>query len=233
MKSFISTFFVIAKGIISRKSITRSLMNDSLREITISGQVLDLGSKTGKSSYYKYIKQLPSTQITFTDIYPLEGVVVCDVTKRFPFPDNQFDFVLAFNLMEHVYEYKNMFPETLRVLRNGGTLIGHAPFIYRYHPDPEDYFRFTRPALIKLLTDYGFSDIRVNPNFTGPITLGLDIALSSLLPGRLDLLRVVIIPLCLLCDRLLGKFRRVNKNENYAHGYTFIATKSIKEVASV
>ena len=227
MKSTISTFFVIARGILSGKTITRSLMNDSLREITISGQVLDLGSKAGKSSYYEYIKQSPSTQITFTDLYPAEGVAVCDVTKRFPFPDNQFDFALAFNLMEHVYEYKNIFPETFRVLRNGGTFIGHVPFIYRYHPDPEDYFRFSHTALMKLLTDYGFSNIRVHPNFTGPLTLGLDIALSSLLPGRLSLLRVVIIPPCLLCDRLLGKFRRVNKNENYAHGHTFIARKGV------
>ncbi|MCX6789477.1 MAG: class I SAM-dependent methyltransferase [Candidatus Gribaldobacteria bacterium] len=229
MRSFISTFFVIIKGILSRKTITRSLMDDSLREIVISGQVLDLGSKTGKSSYYKYIKQLPSARITFTDLFPSEGVVACDVAKKFPFPDNQFDFVLALNLMEHVYEYENIIIETFRVLRDEGTFIGFVPFIHHYHPDPDDYFRFTHSALKRLLTENGFIKMTVTANSVGPVTCGTSMVLSALLPKWLSIFQIVIMPICLLGDWLVFKLRRgFYKRENFAFGYIFVATKPIK-----
>jgi len=87
MKSPIFKWSVIHRGIQSGKTLTRSLMDESLRGITISGKVLDLGSKTGKSSYYNYLESLPGTYITFTDLYPSDGIIACDVTKTFPFAE--------------------------------------------------------------------------------------------------------------------------------------------------
>ncbi len=107
--------FTILRGIMSGKTLGRVLMNESLRGITIDGHVLDLGSKTNKPSYYNYFHLLPSSKIIFTDLYPSEDVIACDVRKRFPFSDAEFDVVMAFNLIEHVFEYNNVFAESFFV----------------------------------------------------------------------------------------------------------------------
>ena len=43
-----------------------------------------------------------------------------------------------------------------------------VPFLWRYHADPHDYFRFTHEALEKLMKDNGFKDIKISVTGSGP-----------------------------------------------------------------
>jgi len=65
-----------------------------------------------------------------TDLEPVsEDVAQLDVTKPFPFPSNDFDFIFSEHLIEHVTypEGVAMLKECYRVLRPGGTVRISTP----------------------------------------------------------------------------------------------------------
>jgi SAM-dependent methyltransferase len=52
----------------------------------------------------------------------------CEDLTRLSFTDGQFDFVLSFDVFEHVPDYRKAFRECRRVLRKGGVLFFTIPF---------------------------------------------------------------------------------------------------------
>ena len=92
-------------------------------------------------------------------------------------PDNFFDIVTSTGDLEHAYEPWNAVKEMARVLKPGGILLIIAPFSWKYHPRPIDFFRFTPQALEYLTGKYmkreillsGFDiEYRRKNNFGGP-----------------------------------------------------------------
>lgn len=140
----------ISKQIFKGATLIRSLFNAEISNYKIYGKVLDLGSKSINSSYYKYIGVDKTCEITFTDLYENEGVVKVNVEEKFPFEDNTFDTVISFHLFEHVFDFSSSAEEIYRVLKPGGKLIISVPFMHKYHADPDDYFRFTDSAIVKI-----------------------------------------------------------------------------------
>lgn len=65
-------------------------------------------------------------------------------------PDDSYDVVFSMNLLEHVTDPWAAAAEMTRITRPGGLLMHLAPFAWRYHPFPEDYWRFSHSGL-KLL----------------------------------------------------------------------------------
>jgi hypothetical protein len=49
------------------------------------------------------------------------------------------------------------------VLAPGGTLYLQAPFVIGYHPGPEDYWRFTRAGIRRLVEQSGLTCEQVDP----------------------------------------------------------------------
>jgi len=62
---------------------------------------------------------------------------------RLPFPDASFDTVLSVQVLEHTPDPAALVAEMARVLRPDGVLILSAPFSFRLHEEPHDYYRFT------------------------------------------------------------------------------------------
>lgn len=63
--------------------------------------------------------------------------------KRMPFDDESFDTILCIQVLEHTPEPQALLNEVARVLRRGGMLVLSAPFAFRLHELPHDYFRYT------------------------------------------------------------------------------------------
>jgi SAM-dependent methyltransferase len=106
-----------------------------------------------------------------------------------PHADATFDQVLIFNLLEHLYEPGNVLREARRVLKDGGTLLGFVPFLVHYHPDPHDYFRYTREALPRMLSDAGFSGASVDEIGRGPFAVNyMNVMFAAPMPIRVALL---------------------------------------------
>ncbi|HEX6767042.1 MAG TPA: class I SAM-dependent methyltransferase, partial [Polyangiaceae bacterium] len=75
--------------------------------------------------------------------------------KRLPFDDGTFDTVLNAQVLEHTPEPARLVTDMARVLKEGGTLILSAPFQFRLHERPHDYFRYTPYGLRALCADAG------------------------------------------------------------------------------
>lgn len=82
---------------------------------------------------------------------------------RLPFDNATFDTVLCTQVLEHAAKPWILFAELSRILRPGGTLILTAPFSYRVHSLPYDFFRFTRFALSGLAESNGLEVIKILP----------------------------------------------------------------------
>jgi SAM-dependent methyltransferase len=75
--------------------------------------------------------------------------------RTLPFPDASFDTVMSVQVLEHTPDPQRLIDEMARVLRRDGTLILNAPFSFRLHEEPHDYFRYSPHGLRVLLAHAG------------------------------------------------------------------------------
>jgi SAM-dependent methyltransferase len=97
------------------------------------------------------------------DLARTSGVDILGDAIRLPFPDASFALVLSQEMVEHVPDPFQAVREMARVLRPGGTLYLQAPFVIGYHPGPEDYWRFSRAGMRRLVEQAGLECVRVEP----------------------------------------------------------------------
>lgn len=199
----------VVRQLLRGKSVYRALLNQTLQGRRIVGDVLDLGSRTTESSYWKAFDRTATGRILLTDVQEGEGILCLDVEQPFPLPDESLDTVLAFNLLEHVYWPFEMPREVSRVLRPGGTFMLAVPYLHEYHPDADDFHRFSHTFLTRWLTECGFVVDEVVLLGGGPATFGatkwIDLMLPSKFKGPLVALAFVVsYPL----DLLLGMRRQ-------------------------
>jgi hypothetical protein len=83
--------------------------------------------------------------------YP--GFDICSDTTT-----EQYDMIIAEQVLEHVLYPRKAALNLRRMLRPGGMLAVTTPFLLRLHPDPEDCGRWTEKGLRCLLAESGFAD---------------------------------------------------------------------------
>jgi SAM-dependent methyltransferase len=74
---------------------------------------------------------------------------------RLPFQDASFDTLVSIQVLEHTPNPRRLVAEMARVLKKGGVLILAAPFSFRLHEEPHDYFRYSPHGLKELCNDAG------------------------------------------------------------------------------
>jgi SAM-dependent methyltransferase len=72
-----------------------------------------------------------------------------------PVPDESVDIVVSTQVLEHVVDPGLYLRECHRVLRPGGQLLLSTHGIMVYHPDPDDYWRWTCAGLQRAVGDAG------------------------------------------------------------------------------
>lgn len=216
----------IFKETLKGKSLNRILQNIEMSKVKINGDVIDLGSKSIKSPYYEYITKTPDTNITFTDLNPTnDGVLKIDLEKPLPIKTATKDYVILSNVLEHLFNHNSCITESYRILKKDGQLIGFSPFLYHFHPDPNDYFRYTHSALKKLFKQAGFSDITIKPLGFGPVSTGVS---QFAVIAKFKPLIACIYIASVLIDKLLNKIFKNNetiKPSNFALTYFFVCKK--------
>ena len=109
------------------------------------GVVLDVGAKG--APYERYV---PATRYMRLDINPSRPADIhCDLHELHWEPD-YFDTVLCLEVLEHLYDPQRAIDRIFDVLKPGGVCLLSTRFLYRYHPDPEDHYRFTWDSLRRL-----------------------------------------------------------------------------------
>lgn len=141
--------------ITSKKSFLRSTHNFFLKKnINIKGSIADLGA--GKNyEYHKYIKD-KKVKVDRFDFHKVDKESFkVDLEKKFTFK-KKYECILMFNVMEHIFNNKNLINSISKNLKKKGKLEIFVPFMFRYHSDPNDFIRPTHTYLISLLEKNGF-----------------------------------------------------------------------------
>lgn len=155
-------------------SILRTKEDEELARVLLSGRVIDLGGHKG-SSYYQLLKTDRPIEVANMDSTnpgthksPSGADHIFDLETPFPLPGSSFDAVLCINVMEHIYNYRNLLSESFRIMKSKGNLYITVPFFFNIHGSPNDYFRYTKSALERILVDHGFTNISIKELGDGP-----------------------------------------------------------------
>lgn len=144
-------------------TLLRSMENDLVRRLVLSGRSLDVGGGNG-FGYVEHIKvagRLESMNINYT----LHPTYVADLNNALPMADSSYDNVICFNTLEHIYNDKKLLMEILRVLKPGGRFVITVPFLFRRHGMYDDFHRHTAEYWERALIDEGLdtTDFMVQP----------------------------------------------------------------------
>lgn len=140
-------------------SLLRLAEHEALKNIRLSGLVLDLGADAN-SNYLSFVSGVYT--VTRVNLDPkTRPDILHDLEKPLPILDAQYDGVVLFNVLEHIFNYRELLSESVRVLRPRGTMVLVVPFLFPIHPSPNDFQRFSSSTLRTHLMKLGLIDIHV------------------------------------------------------------------------
>lgn len=149
-----------------------SLTLETLEEAAphAKGRLLDVGcgNKPYEHLFSPFVTEYVGVEhdATFSLTRASSGGRGPDVTydgERLPFGDRSFDTVLNVQVLEHTPHPTELMREMSRVLKDDGRLILSAPFQFRLHEEPHDYFRYSPHGLKSLCADVGLEMVEVRP----------------------------------------------------------------------
>jgi len=126
----------------------------------VSGVVLDAGCGDGR---HRSLLASRARLYVGCDMAPKPGVSVRADVAAMPFGDSSIDTVVSVQVLDDLPEPARFFESAARVLKPGGHLVLTAPFFWRTHDLPHDYFRFTAAGLTWLAERHGFEVVCLDP----------------------------------------------------------------------
>lgn len=135
-----------------------------------SATVLDIGGKKVRKRGQFDIAKHP-VKVKYVNINPgTSPDYLCD-GSNIPVESNSFDAVICSEVLEHVREPTPILKEAFRVLKPGGTIFICVPFLFRIHPDPDDFCRYTDQYWRTMLKEAGFKNIMIEKQGSYPSVL--------------------------------------------------------------
>lgn len=179
--------------------IVRRRLFESIKAVQdyVHGDVLDVGC--GCKPYVRLFEK--ATRYIGIDVestghdHTSSKVDIFFDGKTIPFSNQQFDVVVAFELVEHVDMLSALIGEIRRVLKSSGMFIVSCPFVWREHELPYDFRRFTVAGLKALMEGEGFEMVECRKSSTsGEAAFQLCmvelVQVSKKLPGKIGYILV-------------------------------------------
>src|SRR6267143_3443586 len=69
--------------------------------------------------------------------------IVADAHDLHMVPNDAADLVTSVSVLEHVRHPERVMQEIYRILRPGGIVYINVPFVFPFHADPDDFYRFS------------------------------------------------------------------------------------------
>lgn len=153
----------------SGKTPGRCFMNQTLANLEFEHPVLDVGG--GHDWSYHRNMDTNHEEVITMNLPRAESMdVIADAESGLPFFNNSFSTVFCFNVIEHLYNFQNIYQESHRVLEDGGKFLLWVPFLHKIHGDPSDYNRFTEYRFKRDLS--AFNTVDFYPLDEGPLSAG-------------------------------------------------------------
>ena len=151
------------------------------------GRFIDLGC--GEMPYRQFIEKQVDAYDSFDVEARTTGVTyIGDIQDMRAVPSDTYDSAACLEVLEHVPDPFRAAREIYRILRPGGTLVLSVPHLSRLHEEPNDFYRYTRYGVRRLLTQAGFEVERVQQrgglfSFLGHQTSTMLLGLAWPVPG--------------------------------------------------
>lgn len=127
----------------------------------VSGFVLDFGC--GSMPYKEMF--LRAEQYVGVDLaqspHGLSNPDLVLVDGIIPFPDQSFDWVLMFEVLDDLQDPKEQLDEIFRVLKPGGRLLSSSSLVWEIHEEPNDFYRYTNYGISFVFQESGFENVEV------------------------------------------------------------------------
>ena len=105
--------------------------------------IFDIGSKEARAGY-AFGKPPRDAKIVCVDIESGPGVdLVADAHNLHMIGNDSVDFITSISVLEHVKYPQQVVKEMYRILKPGGIIYINVPFVFPFHADPNDFYRFT------------------------------------------------------------------------------------------
>jgi SAM-dependent methyltransferase len=138
-------------------------------------RLLDVGC--GVKPYEPFFREAVAEYVGVDIANPaaeLEGTV-----EDIPVPDASFDLVLCTQTLEHVDDPARAVRELRRVVGPGGRVLLSTHGVQVYHPNPNDFWRWTHAGLERLFRENGtWSAVTVTPASGTAACIGMLVAIA-------------------------------------------------------
>lgn len=148
---------------------------DFLQTIPQGSKVVDIGC--GTKPYARFLDK--SCSYIGVDIdAENDNVDIVSSVYDIDLADSVADYIVSFQVMEHLEEPANMLKEAYRILKKDGMIFLTFPMSEELHEEPYDFFRYTEHGITYLLKKAGFTKIEVIRQGTSAANLGRRIAVK-------------------------------------------------------
>ena len=195
------------KEIIQGKSYMRASHNLYLKKnLLLKNLTADLGS--GKKNDYKKLIFKNKDFVENFDFYKTDKYTkIINLEKKFVLK-KKYKNILLFNVLEHVENKDILIQSIYKSLKKNGRLELFVPFMYRYHGDPNDYYRLTHTFLEKFLKKKGFN-VKLVLISAGPFNVILEILFKYL---NFKILKIAFSPFFILINKIFSILSKDFKN---------------------
>lgn len=152
---------------------SRYHVNKFIKEISkkydIEGKILlDVGA--GNQPYKIFFNKLKyescdSDQIIKEmkyDVLDAKHDFYCNINERIPRDNKYYDIVLCSEVLEHVYDPKNVVKEISRILKDDGIFVITVPQCGGEHMLPHNYFNYLSPGIEHLLKENNLTPLSIS-----------------------------------------------------------------------
>tara|TARA_B100000902_G_C27251783_1_gene885662 strand:+ start:911 stop:1561 length:651 start_codon:yes stop_codon:yes gene_type:complete len=208
--------------IFTNKSILRIFQIEKFQKENISGECIEFGADDNlKKNFIKPFSK--DCKITYSNLNPNnKDIINIDLEKNL-FHEKTYDYVIVFNVLEHLSDYKKAFKNFKDLLKKEGKIIGSTPFLFRVHGAPKDYVRFTNQYLEKILKENNFQEIKIEELGTGPFLSSISLLRSYL--KYIPIFYQTLLIIAVMIDKLLKLLIKTDPKKIYPVGYIFSAKK--------
>lgn len=148
-------WLLVEQPTLARLSLNRAFQESIEIAHLKPGKVLEIGAGVFNSQ----IERLRGHDYVSLDLCFSNRPTVVGNACSIPLKSRSMDAIILLEVLEHIQTPTLLVAECLRVLREGGKLIGSTRFIHAQHGAPNDYYRFTDSSIAMLFANWSGCEI--------------------------------------------------------------------------